>query len=91
MPQPDKSIPHFDGTDVTLFLDDYANFTITYGLTEFERVLKLPVYCTTEVGRRIRSFPEFEERNWEMLAKALKREFKEEDSYVRKLSASALE
>ncbi|KAF1981146.1 hypothetical protein K402DRAFT_425667 [Aulographum hederae CBS 113979] len=89
--QPDKSIPHFDGTEVTLFLDDYVNFTITYGLTEFERVLKLPVYCTTEVGRRIRSFPEFEEKDWEMLARALKCEFKEEDSYVRKLSASALE
>lgn len=71
--------PCFMGANVTEFLERYEELCEDYGLTERERLTKLPRYCFRPIGERIKSWQEWEEKEWGLLRENMLMEFKKDD------------
>lgn len=80
MPQPGiPGSPHFDGTNVTEFLDRYSNMCHDYHISDKRMVRRMLWYCNSIVAQNIRSLPAYQESNWKTLAEAMTKEYAEED------------
>ena len=83
--------PLFTGADVTEFLENWVKFCTDHGLSDIERVKRLPLYCELSVRDCIELRPEYIQRDWERLCKALKEEYRTTDSYQTCFSQNLLE
>ena len=52
-----------------------------YGLKEDQKVVKLPRYCERSVSDVIKTFKEWELKDYQALRKTILKEYKEYDSY----------
>ena len=83
--------PLFTGADVTEFLKNWINLCTDHGLSDTERVKRLPMYCELFICDYIEHRPEYIQRDWEQLCKALKEEYRTTDSYQTCFSQNFLE
>jgi hypothetical protein len=72
--------PTFDGNDVTEFLDRFEEMCIDYGVSCADMLSKLPRYCSHAIEITLRSLPEWIDREWDSLKKAMLTEYKDYDT-----------
>jgi hypothetical protein len=72
MPSPGtSSAPCFDGKNATRFLDAFELLGIDHGLRQVDLVVRLLPYCTPEVEREVKLFPEYTLKDWTGLRRAI--------------------
>jgi hypothetical protein len=87
MPSPGtSSAPCFDGKNATRFLDGFELLGIDHGLRQADLVVRLLPYCTPEVEREVKLFPEYALKDWAGLRRAIQAEYKGLDA--RELTAT---
>jgi hypothetical protein len=80
LPQPNTAgMPHFTGKNISEFLRTWENLCEDYGVSEADRLRKLPRYCDRLIGMYVETIPEFQDKDWEGLKKVLLREYRSED------------
>ena len=78
MPYPGTpGAPFFDGHNITHFLDLYSQCCSDYGLSESEKINRLPWYCEDFIGRYVRIL--IKDADWTAVRAILRREYKEND------------
>jgi hypothetical protein len=70
--------PHFDGDNVSEFLEDWDAISQDYELTPKQRRGLMLRYCTFQVRQEIKAMPEWSatEFDWALFAQALKRKYR---------------
>ena len=80
LPNTPDAPPLFVGPNVTEFLERYQDVAEDCGLSKEEMVKRLPKYCEYTVTRPyVESMKEWEDKDWEALCKAMRKEYEEED------------
>ena len=64
--------PHFDGTNVTEFLEEWEFFCDDYGCTDHLKCTRLPAYCDKDIGDNIKLLPGYVSENWATFCSGLK-------------------
>ncbi|MGI4816393.1 MAG: hypothetical protein ACRYE7_00135, partial [Janthinobacterium lividum] len=91
MPHPGTpGAPRFDGANISEFLGRYNDQCEDAGLTEAERLRRLPRYCGSIIGQYIKNLPEFTQ-SWGALERVLLVQYRRADSKQRINSLPFLE
>lgn len=83
--------PFFDGVNVTGFLEGFDDVATDRGLDEKDRCVRLVSYCSSEVKDYIEYLPEFIDRNWKALVKALKIDYRHQDEVENRFTKAYLD
>lgn len=71
--------PFFYRANVTSFLEGFGVIAADRGLEEKGRCVRLMGYCSTDVKDHVKFLPEFIDRDWKRLVKALKKQYRQQD------------
>lgn len=77
--------------NISQFLTRLEAIFDDYQLTPLTRVTRLPDFCDLIIADYIRTFSEHAECDWEGLKRALKREYRDDDSYQQLFTRAFLE
>jgi hypothetical protein len=83
--------PLFSGNNVSDFLIEFDSVCDDARLPDAARASRLPRYCYPEVGRYIKSLPEWEEGDWISLKKVMHKEWEGEDDFQHTRTLAFLE
>ena len=83
--------PFFTGGNVTDFLDRYLLMCRDYRLAEDQIIPRLPWYCENLIGQNVKSMIEFTSGDWDNLAKAMRKEYRHNDTSQQVNSRAFLE
>lgn len=83
--------PHFDGTNVTDFLEEWEIFCQDHGLSQSMQVQRMPPYCDLFIGDYIKTLEEYIGRDWKELCKTLRKQYLSQDSRQKYYSRAYLE
>jgi hypothetical protein len=72
--------PHFDGLNVTDFLDRFSDLCDEHGVSSQHKFTKLPRYCDKLIGDFIKSTTAWAEGEWYEMVEELKKEYRDGDS-----------
>jgi hypothetical protein len=82
MPLPGVAgIPLFEGANATEFLDRFEDLCKEYSVSDEDKLLKLPRYCSRDVRDTIISLKEWEAKDYANLRKGILKAYKIHDSY----------
>ena len=70
--------PFFDGQNITNFLDRYSQLCSDYGLSESEKIHRLPWYCELLVGKYAKILISGA-ADWATVRSVLRKEYKDDD------------
>jgi hypothetical protein len=80
MPRPEEAgIAMFDGKEVSTFIKNWDMDCEEYGLNAVQMCKKFPRYCSEEIGDAVEKLSGYDEGNWELFKKELKRLFWQAD------------
>jgi hypothetical protein len=83
--------PLFSGNNVSDFLIEFDSVCDDARLPDAAKASRLPRYCYPEVGRYIKSLPEWEEGDWISLKKVMHKEWEGEDDFQHTRTLAFLE
>jgi hypothetical protein len=64
--------PHFDGNNVSEFLEEWSFFCEDYGLSDKFKCTRLPTYCDKDIGDNVRLLRGYASEDWATLCAGLK-------------------
>jgi hypothetical protein len=92
MPLPSiAGVPLFEGANATEFFDRFEDLCKDYGVSDEDKLRKLPYYCSRDIRDTIISLKEWEAKDYTNLRKRILKVYKAHDSYQQTLSLQFLE
>ena len=92
MPAPGTpGAPHFDGTNISDFLELWQDVCIDHGYTEEEGVRRISRYCSPIIRLSVEALDDWINRKWEPLKATLLKEYISQDVKQQALSRQYLE
>lgn len=83
--------PHFDGTNITDFLEEWEIFCQDHGLSQLMQVQRMPQYCSLFIGEYIKTLEEYIDRDWVKLCATLRKQYISQDANQKYYSRAFLE
>ena len=83
VPMPAPGSPgalHFDGHNITEFLERFEELCDEYGVAVEERWVKLPRYCERPIAEFMKTSTSYVDRNWAAFGKEMRKEYKDKDA-----------
>ena len=72
--------PMFEGANVTEFLERYEDLCSDYRVSDDDKLTRLPRYCIQPIAETIKSLKEWKSRDYTTLKKALRTEYRNDDT-----------